>query len=196
MTKKKTVVTTRFNILEQKLNIPLEYNRLLIEEAYKIGDKQAKTSNVKATMSDWEIFQHTKVFNPLLKNIMKACATFFTPEGNDPNNWVLHEAWTAIYKKGEYAKEHHHLPSVVSFTYYMQSDGYTLLCFSRNQHKVFPTNDTLIAFPSFISHSVPKHNTPTDRVVLAGNINWGQKVENYIPSNDNIFNKFDFNAKD
>lgn len=154
-----------------KLNIPEDYKKKCIKELYRLGDSMDKTTNVKAIMTTYSIWQESKVFSKLLDNITRA-----TTDTRDEDfvakdsHLVLENAWGAIYQKGHYTKPHHHYPfSYLSFVYYLQTTPNTPLIFSNDRHEVNPQNDLLVIFPGYVTHEVPIHKDIKDRIVLAGN---------------------------
>lgn len=163
------LVTTR--CYTTTLGIPLFYKQKLINETYNIGDIQNRKTNVKASMSYWDIFDHTPIFNTLLDNIFKVITTQ-THYKNYARvkELIIDEAWVNIYRKGDYTLSHNHLPSVVSFVYYLQSNGSSTLNFTNSEFKITPKDDLLVIFDSSLEHSVDKHLDKQDRICLAGNL--------------------------
>lgn len=164
-------------ILTTYLDIPLEYKTQCIEEIYKIGDQMNNKSNVKASMSWWNIYEVSNIFNPLLDNILKAINTF-TPVEDKKFEYKLSNCWSAIYKKGNYTVPHKHLPDNLSFVYYLKSSySSSPIVFDDCNFQVTPTEDLLIIFPSYLIHSVPEQLEEEDRICLAGNL-FIQTIEN------------------
>ena len=155
-------------IITTQLGIPQEYKQQCIEEIYRLGDTMGETTNIKAIMTSYTIWDESKVFDILLNNIKIVIDNF----ANRYNHWkfVLEEAWGTIYKKDNYTIPHQHLPCTISFVYYLQSSGNTPLVFDECDFKINPINDMLMIFPSYLTHSVPKHNEKEDRICIAGNL--------------------------
>lgn len=156
-------------IITTQAGIPQEYKQQCINEIYKIGDKQNNQTNVKALMSSWEIWNETKVLNPLIDKI-----TTITDKlvyvGEDFKNELKH-CWSAIYKNGHYTVPHTHTPSHFSFIYYLKADNESSpLIFDEVDFSLYPQDDMLVIFPSYLTHSVPTQNIGEDRICLAGNI--------------------------
>ena len=153
-----------------KLGIPKDYKEACINELYKLGDNMNHQTNVKAIMTSYEIWNETDLFNPLLDRILYITNTLFPIEDNDWE-YDLVNCWGAIYQKENYTVPHKHLPYYLSFVYYLQSTGNTPLIFNEgNKLEVTPKDDMLIVFPSYLVHSVPKHEHNIDRICLAGNL--------------------------
>ena len=82
-------------IIDIKLGIPQKYKQKCIDEIYKIGDSQNQSTNVKAIMSSWFLWEESKIFNPLLTKI----TDIILVNSKDKEHLALYEAWSAIYKK-------------------------------------------------------------------------------------------------
>lgn len=113
-------------ILETTLGIPKNYQQECIDEIYRLGDSQGQTTNVKAIMTSWIIWEETTILNQLLDNILKVIEVYVVRDASihqEPTLVVnLDNAWGAIYKKGHYTKSHDHLFSwPYSFVYYFKS---------------------------------------------------------------------------
>ena len=156
-------------ILTIQLGIPQEYKQQCIDEIYRLGDSMNHQTNLKAIMSTYKVWEETDVFNKLLNNI-KIAINIGVPITDSKLEYVLEDAWSATYKKGHYSATHHHLPSTISFVYYLQSSGNTPLVFDKCNFQINPIDDMLILFPSYLPHSVPKHSEENDRICLAGNV--------------------------
>jgi Rps23 Pro-64 3,4-dihydroxylase Tpa1-like proline 4-hydroxylase len=150
-------------VITTTLGIPEDYKQQCIQEAYKIGDKQGKKTNVKAIMSSYKVWEETDVYNPLFNKIMNAISMM----GGE--KLELYDAWTAIYKEGHYTISHNHGDVFRSFVYYLKTNNTTPLVFDGCEFQVQPHDDLLVVFPSHLIHSVPKHYGD-DRICLAGNI--------------------------
>jgi hypothetical protein len=156
-------------IVTTQLGIPQEYKQQCIDEIYRLGDSMNQTTNVKAIMSSYKIWKETNIFDQLLNNIKIAINKCFPTDNR--YEYFLEEAWSAIYKKDHYTTPHVHLPFHISFVYYLQSSGNTPLIFEGCKFQVSPIDDMLVIFPSYLNHSVPKHNEEEDRICIAGNLN-------------------------
>ena len=80
------------------------------------------------------------------------------------------EFWIANYGQGDFSVNHHHLPCLYSFVYFVQSPkGSSPLVFTTSGRRIKPDEGKLVLFPASILHHVPK-NRCDDRIVLAGNL--------------------------
>lgn len=155
-------------IITTTLGVSKEYKQDCIKEIYKLGDSMNQTTSVKAIMSTYFIWNETEIFNPILNKILEIVNKIYPQKGN--NRWDIENTWSAIYKKGNYTVPHCHLPYNISFCYYFQDTENTPLVFDESNFKIDPIDDMLILFPSYINHSVPKHTSDKDRIMLAGNL--------------------------
>tara|TARA_R110001606_G_scaffold170654_1_gene316168 strand:- start:65 stop:601 length:537 start_codon:yes stop_codon:yes gene_type:complete len=168
-------IKTPSEISTTYLDITEEYRQKCIQEAYNIGDKQNYQTNVKAIMSSYMVWEETNVYNDLLYKIQDEISTKLNPISNKNVEYELEDAWTAIYKEGHYTLPHYHIPSQVSFVYYLKSNSNSSpLLFNECDFQINPYDNLLIVFPSHLIHSVPEHKGE-DRICLAGNLNWKLK---------------------
>lgn len=160
-------------IIDTQLGIPQGYKQKCISEIYKIGNSIESTpnqkSNLHAIRSTYKVWEETEVLNQLLDNIVSTINNIYKDEYKDMN-FILENAWGAIYKKDSYANSHKHLPDAWAFVYYLKSNGDTPLIFNEINLHVNPKDDMLLVFPSYLIHSVPPHEGDEDRICIAGNI--------------------------
>jgi len=166
-------VISSTEISEMKLQIPDELRLEGVKEAYRVGDTQNQQTNVKGTMSNWQVFRQSTILEEICHKINEAIYDLnYLNFGHKNEIWGLwmESAWTTIYKKDDYTIAHDHKPYHLSFVYYLQSNGSTPICFNDNNFEIHPVSNTLIVFPGNVKHSVPIHNDNEDRICLAGNI--------------------------
>lgn len=161
-------------IITTHLGIPQDYKKRCIQEVYKIGDQQSYTTNVKAIMSSYKVWEETKVFNPLFNRVLEIIKDLDPIQSNYHFNLV--NAWSAIYKKGNHADRHHHLPSNYSWIYYLKTPpNSSPLIFNDINFELIIEDDLFVIFPSHLVHSVPSHSINEDRICLAGNLVWNTR---------------------
>jgi hypothetical protein len=157
------------DVITTSLFIPQEYQQECIQEAYRLGDSMEQKTNVKALMSTYWVWKQTKTFNLLISNILNFSKNLF-PIKDPKFKYYMENCWTAIYNPSHYSIPHTHHPYTLSFVYYLQSSGNTPLIFDDCNFKINPTNDMLVLFPGYLTHSVPVHQDTEDRIVVAGNL--------------------------
>ena len=163
-------VRSATEIVTTMLDIPKNGKQKCIDEAYRIGDKQNQKTNVKAIMSSWTIWEETSAYNGLLDIIITQISISLSPLYDSMYEYVLTNAWTAIYKEGHYTQPHTHWLAQTSFVYYVKADvGSSPLIFDKSDLHVAPCDGLLVVFPSYLEHSVPVHRGE-DRICLAGNL--------------------------
>lgn len=132
-------------------------------------DCQNKSTNVKATMTEWNI---TSPQIEILKSyIINNCSKLLW-SGIIPNI-IISDFWASIYRKNEYTVLHDHLPQLLSFVYFLKSKVYySSLYFQTNfgKKKIRPKEGRLVIFPSYLRHGVLPHKYNDTRITLAGNI--------------------------
>lgn len=156
-------------IVDMQLGMPKNYKQKCIDEIYKIGNSLDVPSNVYGIRSTFDIWEETKVLNPLLNKIQNVTSELYK-ETFKNRKFPISAAWSIIYKKGHYAKPHIHLPNSWAFVYYLKSSGATPIVFNDIDFSIHPKDDMLIIFPSILTHSVPPHEEDEDRICVAGNI--------------------------
>ena len=140
------------------------------------GDEQNHSSNVKADMTDWFMHQKYKEFRELSIHA-EAVARQMT---KDPVSMFTFDCWGAVYRKGEYTKKHNHWGNLWSWCYYLEVppdappfrfEDITAMGESEpSSFDVYPKENDLLVFPSWVSHSVPKSESNSERIMVAGNI--------------------------
>ena len=159
-------------VITTTLGISKDYREKCIKKAYNIGDKQNNQTNVKAIMSSYGIWTESDLYNPILDKIISIVQNKTYPQINKDLTYFLENAWTAIYKEGHYTIKHNHIPSQISFVYYLKSNEISSpLVFDSCDFEIKPYDDLLVLFPSYLYHSVPTHKGE-DRICLAGNLSY------------------------
>ena len=168
------------------LNVPIRDENLMEEfgslhpkiEYYirKRGDQLHHTSNVKATMTDWD--SHNR--NDHINKIAQKALHLSQQDGQTKHPLEIANCWGALYTKGEHTIEHHHWPFTWSFTYYVRVSPNTAPLVFHNifnpqlkeyqQLHIYPKKGDLFIFPSLVRHSVPKQESDEERIMVSGNI--------------------------
>ena len=180
-----------------KFELPVKYINLSEEfgginpkiEYYirKTGDVLKHTSNVKASMTDWDSHKKNIHINSVAKK-----ALFLCQDGMKTKYPLeIADCWGALYTKGEHTVEHHHWPFTWSFTYYVKvSDNTAPLVFHNilnpNSNEfvpmlIQPKKGDMFIFPSTLRHSVPEQKSDEERIMVAGNI-WYNFNSTYNPN--------------
>lgn len=171
-------IKTPSQVITNYLGISLDYKKKCIEEISKIGDEQNNQTQVKAHVSSYDLHLKNNTFTPLLNNIISFITNFYSSpidEGVSKLSVKLDDFWSVIYKKGyeHYANPHRHLPSNLSFIYYLKADGESPLVFDGSDLSISPYEDLLVVFNSSIMHSVKKSILNKDRICVVGNVSIG-----------------------
>ena len=145
-------------------------------------DHQNRKTNVQATMTEWDWHPENVSLKRLKNNIIEFIyyncnnQEVRSVDDNTPVRYFVNDLWGNIYRKGDYTKEHKHLPNIFSFVYFLKSKWYhSPLVFSDSREKIRPTEGTFVIFPSHLKHLVPKHRYRETRITLSGNILIGKK---------------------
>ena len=140
-------------------------------------DKQGRRTNVVATLTEWDWNPENVRLKRLKNNIIEFVnynLSYYlgSTETNGSVRYFMQDFWGNIYRKGDYTKEHKHLPNIFSCVYFLKSKWYhSPLVFSDSGKKIRPKEGTFVIFPSHVKHLVPKHRYRDTRITLSGNIN-------------------------
>lgn len=150
---------------------PNDLNCRLEKDIRLCGDKQNKTTNVKALMTHWDMFNYSDAFKELVDWIETSFSDCQLDTFNKQTDFKLNSLWGMIYKSGDYAIEHNHLPSFFSFVYFVKSNNFSSpLIFKASSTYIKPEIGKLIFFPSHLLHYVPIQNIEDERITISGNI--------------------------
>ena len=157
-------------------------------------DVQKRSTNVKAKMTDWYMHKEETYGKEIFTGIerLEKWPSWAGPEPISSFKWVsdkaieladennphkikmeVGEVWGALYRKGEYTKEHDHWPNLWSFVYTVEGcTDCAPLVFpnSRSTSPIMTEKGNMILFPAWVLHQVPSHRCNHDRIIVAGNI--------------------------
>jgi hypothetical protein len=148
------------NVLEANIN------DRLIKIIKQVGDNQNRKTNVKAYMTDWFMQRKYHIFNSVGDIAIK-----FAEEASPSKVQLeLYDIWGAVYKRGDFTKNHDHWPHTWSFSYYVKSDGTTPIIFPDSSHSLYPKTNDIVLFPGILRHGVPIHDSDKERIIVSGNL--------------------------
>ena len=154
---------SKFDKLEANINDRLTK---IIKQA---GDNQNRKTNVKAYMTDWFMQRKYHIFNSVGDIAIK-----FAQEASPSEVQLeLYDIWGAVYKRGDFTKNHDHWPHTWSFSYYVKSDGTTPIIFPDSPYSpysLYPKTNDIVLFPGILRHGVPIHESDEERIIVSGNI--------------------------
>ena len=147
-----------------------EMNNKLIEQIDLQGDRQNHKTNVKATMTEWNMISKPgfDVFsNKLLEIVNEVTKTKYKLSLDHK----ITSIWGLKYKSEQETTEHSHWPAMWSTTYYINPPtNASSLYFPEFDYSIKPENGLLVIFEGWIKHSVPKQSFDGDRYVVSANI--------------------------
>ena len=140
----------------------------LVPHLEKWPDDQGKETNVKATMTPWNIL--SPQIDKLKQYIIGEVEEILPPNLKSLSiEWI--DFWGCIYRQDEYAIPHDHVPSYLSLVYFLKSEEvYSPLVFTEDGREVTPKEGRFVIFPGYLKHHVPKHRYNNTRMTLSGNI--------------------------
>ena len=139
----------------------------------KYPDQQDIKSNVKATHTEWDWNPNSSRIKRLKDIICTQacswCKFHFTGEKNPALYFT--NFWANVYRKGDYANPHDHLPTFYSFVYFLKTKWYdSPLVMTDFKEKIRPKEGRYVIFPGHLRHHVPKHRYKDVRITLSGNL--------------------------
>ena len=157
---------------ECMLNEP-KMDKLIIKEINKQGDKMQHTSNVKAQMTEWQMYEKPGFKD--LADIAKTIGNRISKlKYNVDVSLSLRNIWGMKYKSEEIAVPHDHWPALWSFAYYVNApEGASGLFFPEmgdqgGERKL--EKGLLIFFQGHIRHAVRQSKFKGYRYVVSGNL--------------------------
>ena len=133
-------------------------------------------THVKASLhTGWDWLPDNKKFANFKSFISAEIERYYNPgsviDKNAPRTLgTMYNFWGNVYKKGDCAESHDHLPNQFSFAYFVKAKWYdSPLVFDDSGKRIRPKEGRYVIFPGYMSHSVPKHRYNHDRITLSGN---------------------------
>jgi len=169
------VVEAYANIFTAHLTIDPIIKDTIIRTIKDGGDKQNRQTNVKASMTDWQM-QKEPGFVELEKEI--ASIINYLPEIFNPNDdtfrllsMEIEHMWGMVYKKNDYTNIHNHWPSVWSGTFYLDipTDYAGTLVFPELEHSIEPITGQLVIFNGSLLHGVKTIRSSSERLAVSFN---------------------------
>ncbi len=165
----------KFPIITQQVPQWETLNPLLEKGIRASGDKQSHSTNVKADMTDFRMWEPDQPafeqFQVICKYALEMVMANSPPQAVPFLKPSVTDCWGVVYKKDEYTLQHDHWPSMWSFTYYVNvTDDCAPIVFPNAKLSVQPKNGMICMFPGWIAHYVPKQEGSHERVMIAGNI--------------------------
>ena len=154
------------NVMPAFFGLEANINDRLTKIIKQAGDNQNRKTNVKAYMTDWFMQRKYHIFNSVGDIAIK-----FAQEASPSEVQLeLYDIWGAVYKRGDFTRNHDHWPHPWSFSYYVKSDGTTPIIFPDSYHSLYPKTNDIVLFPSILRHGVPIHESDEERIIVSGNI--------------------------
>ena len=141
----------------------------------KHKDCQNRQTNVKATMTEWNLdlpSQEFIHFKNAIYNVAKELNLYWACP------FKIYSIWANIYRKGDHTVSHDHDPARYSFVYFLKSksnfspllfEGINLKNKKKQWKEVKPIEGRLVIFPGFLKHRVPVHIHDETRITISGN---------------------------
>jgi len=194
--------TQKFPVYEF-IHMDKKLQKRIIDECHRIGDVQNHKSNLKASMTHWEMHETNDDFMSLCHIAIKKCieisprpigrvGTSEEASSTDKcNSFAPMGTWGAIYTKGQYAVTHTHWPAIWSWVYNVECcDKCAPLEFNDANISIKPKIGNFILFPGWVIHSVPKQQCDHERIIVSGNIYISPFIFKGITTSSEYFAKY------
>lgn len=143
-------------------------NEKLVELILEQGDKKDRKTNVKADMTDWNMTRQP-LFKQITDRVEDVVKDWYWTRSGVQLLTNVSACWGAVYRKGDFAVPHAHLPDSYSFVYYPKAEaGCSTLMFKGYNYQ--PKTGYGVIFPSYLDHMVKPEESDSIRVVVAGNL--------------------------
>ena len=148
---------------------------------YEKNNPVGMESYVKAWSSSYQTHKETDVFSGYLSCISGFSQNIYNNMFSVNQELSVSDFWVSHYKKDDLTLKHNHGDSfngnVISGCYYVHvEEGASPIIF-EGEEPIYPENDTLIIFSSFLYHEVPP--TDAERIVMSFNL-----IQNNIPNHN------------
>ena len=153
----------------------------LIDTIKKHGDRQNKTTNVKAYMTDYKMHNEPG-FKDVVNMALEISNLIAKEKYNNTQMFgIVEDLWGMIYRHGDYAISHDHWPAVFSGVYYIKVPKELKggeLYFPHFNKKIVPSEGLLVIFDGHVQHEVFELKGEGERMAVAFNIRtgWNQSV--------------------
>ena len=166
-------VKSRYDIIIGEYPFHKELKKEIVPLLEKYPDQPNINSNVKATHTEWDWNPNSSRIKRLKDIICTQacswCKFHFTGEKNPALYFT--NFWANVYRKGDYANPHDHLPTFYSFVYFLKTKWYdSPLVMTDFKEKIRPKEGRYVIFPGHLRHHVPKHRYKDVRITLSGNL--------------------------
>ena len=178
-------ITSEYPIIVGEYPFHKQLKEELVSLLENHPDELGKTSNVKATMTNWDWGNYSKSkrlqrLKECIVNEVRTHKTYATmsqaldtPYGKVLPSLFVKNFWANIYYKGDYTISHDHQDFSMgfSFAYFLKSEWYhPPFVFTHSGEKIKSKEGTYIIFPNHVKHHVPKNRFKETRITLSGNV--------------------------
>ena len=171
------IVGASDSIFTTNLQIDSTIRDTIIRNIKDGGDKQNRTSNVQALMTDWKM-QKEPGFVALeqeITSIINYIPKITKPLDNTAALQVMeiNSMWGMCYKKNDYTRVHDHWPATWSGTFYLDipTDYAGTLFFPELEHNIEPVTGQLVIFSGTTKHGVKTIQSNGERLAISFNYN-------------------------
>lgn len=159
-----------FRLWEAKIDDE-EMNKKITEVIDEQGDRQNHSTNVKADMTEWRMWEYPgfKELSDISISIANSIARdYFNRKNVDLG---LGNLWGMKYKSNELTVSHDHWPALFSFVYYINPpENASGILFDESDALRKPENGLFVMFEGHTKHQVVPAEFEGHRYAVSGNI--------------------------
>ena len=165
------------NLFITNLQIDPTIKDTVVQNIKNGGDKQNRTSNVQALMTDWNM-EREPGFAELeneITSIIHYLPNIISPHDNTAalQEMEIDAMWGMCYKKNDYTKVHDHWPATWSGVLYLDipTDYAGTLFFPALEYNIEPVTGQLVIFSGTTMHGVKTIQSNGERLAISFNYN-------------------------
>jgi len=132
-------------------------------------------------MTKWLIYRtYSDDFEKFINLIPKIAKDYTKKHFNKEvsGNFFVSQLWGIVSRPNGFATPHNHWPGIFTFVYYLElPENNPPLKFTDSELEIQPLEGELIFFPSWLKHEVPVNNSDGDRICVAGNVYYNEKIK-------------------
>jgi hypothetical protein len=165
------------NIFTTNLMINPTIKDTIIRTIKDGGDKQNRQTNVKATMTDWNMEKEPgfveleQEINSIINYLPNILIDYRSAHAGSYPPMEIDNMWGLCYKKNDFTKVHTHWPATWSGVFYLDipTDYAGTLFFPELEHNIEPISGQLVIFSGTTKHGVKTFRSTGERLAVSFN---------------------------
>ena len=176
---KNKYIIERYSVgVEERLKRICAYN---IEPRIELEMQDKKNAFKKYGMTNWLLYKSYGDDFEDFVSMISVIANNYTEQHfkkEVKGEFFVSELWGIVSKPNGLATPHNHWPGIFTFVYHLElPENNPPLIFTDSDLEIQPQEGELIFFPSWLKHEVPENLTDSNRICIAGNVYYNEKVK-------------------